>query len=94
MSPEKSKHIQLRHMREKNCLVNPLWQKIPFETERCMESFWVNKQLNVGLNIMKISFKITFYRVILKNFFWRLCNAYSLVKKSCRDEWKWFKWLL
>ena len=69
MSPEKRKHIQPRHMREKNCLVNPLWQKIPFETERCMESLCVNlhegKQLNVGSNIIKISF----YRVIFKKFF-------------------------
>ena len=73
MSPEKSKHIQLRHMREKNCLVNPLWQKIPFETERCMESLCVNlhegKQLNVGSNIIKISFKIAFYRLIFKRIF-------------------------
>jgi hypothetical protein len=69
MSPEKRKHIQLRHMRERYCLVNPLWQKSPVETERYMESLCVNlhkgKQLNVGSNIIKISF----YMVILKEIF-------------------------
>jgi len=34
-----------------------------------MESFCVNKQLNVGSNIIKISFKIAFYRVISKRIF-------------------------
>jgi len=38
MSPEKRKHIQLRHMRERYFLVNPLRQKSPIVAEKNMES--------------------------------------------------------
>jgi hypothetical protein len=70
MNPEKRKHIHPRHMREKNCLVN----SFPVETERNMESFCVNKQLNVGSNIInKLFYRLIFKRIFFEDYVMHIC---------------------